>query len=266
MDQMEGWWKGDDHVFFSQTFTNGHLSTTAIFFWQTVRNIDSCLNLSMTTTSLQWPLSSVSKEVIMERFSFIGQLVSATYWSIYQSSVGQCINQVQITLEECTIWQSIPLIRHKIWNLKGVILVLSKCLSVIYRIIGYCDVTMSFWQNLMLLSINMTLTDRQLADKIVRYLLLSKCVLPSLIVKRCVRFRWLIVPKIVFQSEPYFDLVKVKIASYPLTVMLKLHTLNIFLSFILNLLKTGLCEKKVQVDKIHFGKDSAGKVSCIEII
>ena len=186
----------------------------------------------MTTTSLQWPLSSVSKEVIMERFNFIGQLLSATYWSIYQSSVGQCINQVQITLEECTIWQSIPVIRHKIWNLKGVNLVLSKCLSVIYRIICYCDVTMSFWQNLILLLINMTLTDRQLADKIIWYLLLSKCVLPSITVKRRVHFRWLILPTIIFQSEPYFDMVKVKIACYPLTVMLKLHTLNIFLSFI----------------------------------
>ena len=64
MDQMEVRKKGDDHVFFSQTLTNGHLSTY---------NIDSCLNLSMTTTFLQWPLSSVSKEVIMERFGFIGQ-------------------------------------------------------------------------------------------------------------------------------------------------------------------------------------------------
>ena len=38
----------------------------------------------------------------MERFSFICQ-VSATYWSIHQSSVSQCINQVQITLQECSI-------------------------------------------------------------------------------------------------------------------------------------------------------------------
>ena len=153
-------------------------------------------------------------------------------WSINRSNVGQCINQVQITLEECTIWQSIPLIRHKIWNLKGVNLVLSNRLSVIYIIICYCDVTMSFWQNLILLSINIPLTERQLADKIIRYLLLSKCVLPSITVKRRVHFRWLILPAIVFQSVPYFDVVKVKIACYPLTVMLNLHMLNIFLSFI----------------------------------
>ena len=162
---------------------------------QTIRNIDSCLNLSMTTTSLQWPLSSVSKEVIMERV-FLALLVnnwpilvSATCWSIYWSNVSQCINQVQITLEECTIWQSIPLIRHKIWNLKSVNLVLSNRLSAIYIIICYCDVTMSFWQNLILLSINIPLTDRQLADKIIRYLLFSKCILPSITVKRRVHFR-----------------------------------------------------------------------------
>ena len=159
-------------------------------------------------------------------------LVSATCWSIYRSNVGQCINQVQITLEECTIWQSIPLIRHKIWNLKGVNLVLSNRLSVIYIIICYCDVTMSCWQNLILLSINMPLTDRQLANKIIRYLLLSKCVLLSITVKRRVHFIWLILPTIIFQSEPYFDMVKVKIACYPLTVMINLHMLNIFLSFI----------------------------------
>ena len=153
-------------------------------------------------------------------------------WSINRSNVGQCINQVQITLEECTIWQSIPLIRHKIRNLKGVNLVLSNRLSVIYIIICYCDVTMSFWKNLILLSINMPLTDRQLADKIIRYLLLSKCILRSITVKRRVHFRWLILPTIVFQSEPYFDVVKVKIACYPLTVMINLHMLNIFLSFI----------------------------------
>ena len=186
-------------------------------------------------------------------------------WPIYRSNVGQCINhQVQITLAECTIWQSIPLTRHKIWNLKGVNLVLSNRLSVIYIIICYCDVTMSCWQNLILLSINMPLTDRQLADKIIRYLLLSKCVLLSITVKRRVHFIWLILPTIVFQREPYFDVVKVKIACYPLTVMLNLHMLNIFLSFKLSF-KTGLCKKKVQVDKIHFGKDSAGKVSRIEI-
>ena len=96
----------------------------------------------------------------------------------------------------------------------------------------YCYVTMSCWQNLILLSINMPLTDRQLADKIIRYLLLSKCVLLSITVKRRVHFRWLILPTIVFQREPYFDVVKVKIACYPLTVMLNLHMLNIFLSFI----------------------------------
>ena len=153
-------------------------------------------------------------------------------WSINRSNVRQCINQMQITLEECTMWQTIPLIRHKIWNLKGVNLVLSNRLSVIYIIICYCDVTMSFWQNLILLSINIPLTDRQLADKIIRYLLLSKCVFPSITVKRRVHFRWLILSTIVFQSEPYFDVVKVKIPCYPLTVMLNLHMLNIFLSFI----------------------------------
>ena len=101
-------WKGDRRVMIMYSSVKPSLTVTSpqqpSFFWLTVHNIDSCLNLSMTTTCRQWPLSSVSKEVIMERFSFIGQLVSATYWSIYQSNVGQCINKVQITLEECTIW------------------------------------------------------------------------------------------------------------------------------------------------------------------
>ena len=55
----------------SRTSTNGHLSTTAIFSaasdGQSIY-IHSCFNLSKTPISLQWPLSSVPKVAVVERF------------------------------------------------------------------------------------------------------------------------------------------------------------------------------------------------------
>ena len=41
----------------------GHLSTTVIFFWQTVH---AC---TLVSTSLQWPLSSVPKVAVVKRFN-----------------------------------------------------------------------------------------------------------------------------------------------------------------------------------------------------
>ena len=85
-------WKGDRRVMITYSSVKPSLMVTS------PHNIDSRLNLSMTTTSLQWPLSSVSKEVIMERFGFIGQKltnisvshvlvdISVKCWSMHQPS------------------------------------------------------------------------------------------------------------------------------------------------------------------------------------
>ena len=47
---------------YSRTSTNGHLSTTAIF-WQTVHTF------TLVSTSLQWSLSCVTKVAVVERFN-----------------------------------------------------------------------------------------------------------------------------------------------------------------------------------------------------
>ena len=57
-------------VDYSRTSFNGHLSTTDIFLADSPY-IHSCFNLSTMATSLQWPLSSVPKVAIAERFNCI---------------------------------------------------------------------------------------------------------------------------------------------------------------------------------------------------
>ena len=55
-----------DQQFFIQLdlhSTNANLSTTAIFFWWRVHT------LNLVSTSLQWPLSSVPKVVVVEKFN-----------------------------------------------------------------------------------------------------------------------------------------------------------------------------------------------------
>ena len=48
---------------YSQTSTNGQLSTTANFFWRTVHT------LTLVSTSLQWPLASNPKVAVVEKFN-----------------------------------------------------------------------------------------------------------------------------------------------------------------------------------------------------
>ena len=55
---------------YSQTSSNGHLSTMATLLADSPC-IDSCLNLTTTATSLQWPFSSVPKVAIVERLNCI---------------------------------------------------------------------------------------------------------------------------------------------------------------------------------------------------
>ena len=64
---------------YSRTSTNGHLSTTAIFFGGGGDSpyIDSCLNLSTTVTFLQWLLSPIPKVTVLERFNCIYKLILA---------------------------------------------------------------------------------------------------------------------------------------------------------------------------------------------
>ena len=47
----------------SRTSTNGHLSTTARFFWRTAHIF------TLVSTSLQWPLSFVPRVAVVERFN-----------------------------------------------------------------------------------------------------------------------------------------------------------------------------------------------------
>ena len=54
-----------DIMWYSQTSTNRHLSTTAIFFADS-QYIHSCFSLSTMATFLQWPLSSVPKVANLE--------------------------------------------------------------------------------------------------------------------------------------------------------------------------------------------------------
>ena len=62
---------------YSRTSTNGYLSTTAIFFWRTVHT------LTLVSTSLQWPLFSVPKVAVLERFNCIKTLLQP-YLAIQQ--------------------------------------------------------------------------------------------------------------------------------------------------------------------------------------
>ena len=71
-------------VDYSWTSPNSHLSITAIlFFLADSSYIHSCFNFSKKATSLQWPLSSVPKVAIAERFNCIFFLFRfrATLWN-----------------------------------------------------------------------------------------------------------------------------------------------------------------------------------------
>ena len=54
----------DKGSIYSQSSTNGHLYTTAIFWGWTV------YTFTLVSTSLQWPLTSVPKVAVVERFNF----------------------------------------------------------------------------------------------------------------------------------------------------------------------------------------------------
>ena len=60
---------------YSPTSSNGHLHnvhlSTAATFLADSPYIDSCFNLSTTSASLQWKLSSVPKVAVLERFKII---------------------------------------------------------------------------------------------------------------------------------------------------------------------------------------------------
>ena len=55
---------------YTPTSTNGHLSTTAIFFRRTVYTF-TVVSGSTTTISLQWPLFSVTKVAVVETVSTV---------------------------------------------------------------------------------------------------------------------------------------------------------------------------------------------------
>ena len=58
---------------YSRASTNGHLSITAIFFWQTVHT------LTLVSTSLQWPLSCVTKVAVCREVVWCTVLVFANF-------------------------------------------------------------------------------------------------------------------------------------------------------------------------------------------
>ena len=58
---------------YSHTSTNSHLSTLTIFFAESLC-IHFCFRLSTMATSLQWPLFSVPKVAIVERFNCINKV------------------------------------------------------------------------------------------------------------------------------------------------------------------------------------------------